>query len=239
MERKLLILWNNGSSFGGSGDGSSSVSPAGEGSGGGTGGDLPSDSGPNNGEPSIPGEGGGNPPVPDPEVGGIPNTEPNLPNSGDNTTIPGATNQSGSVGGNGYGNGEGGTDSGNYVYRALNQKDYERYLQGLGLEAKNPNGNWDLKEHLINGSGKASWSNAPFISTTSDLNVANGFNEAGSGYGVVKIDMNKVSSSSYKGYEIYQRVNGVEGLPYHYSIWQQEISVYQNIPYEAIVGYVK
>ena len=35
------------------------------------------------------------------------NTEPNLPNSGDNTTPPGATNQSGSVGGNGYGNGEG------------------------------------------------------------------------------------------------------------------------------------
>ncbi|MCQ2534223.1 MAG: hypothetical protein MJ172_06620 [Clostridia bacterium] len=34
------------------------------------------------------------------------NTEPNLPNSGDNTTPPGATNQSGSVGGNGYGNGD-------------------------------------------------------------------------------------------------------------------------------------
>ena len=58
-------------------------------------------------------------------------------------------------------------------------------------------------------------------------NVANGFNQSGSGYGVVKIDMNKVTSDSYKGYDIYPRVNGVEGLPYHYSVWQQEISVYQ------------
>ena len=104
MAIEIPILWNNGSSFGGSGDGSSSGSPAGEGSGGGSGGDLPSDSGPNNGEPSIPGEGGGNPPVPNSEVGGIPNTEPNSPNFGDNTTPLGATNQSGNVGGNGYGN---------------------------------------------------------------------------------------------------------------------------------------
>ena len=43
-------------------------------------------------------------------------------------------------------------------------------------------------------------------------NVANGFNQSGSGYGVVKIDMNKVTSDSYKGYDIYPRVNGVEGL---------------------------
>ncbi len=46
--------------------------------------------------------------------------------------------------------------------------------------------------------------------------------------------MSKVSSASYKGFEIYPRVNGVEGLPYHYSIWQQETSVFQSIPYEAI-----
>ena len=43
-------------------------------------------------------------------------------------------------------------------------------MQGLGLEAKNPNGNWTLEEHLVNGSSKTSWSNDPFISTTSDLN---------------------------------------------------------------------
>ena len=92
---------------------------------------------------------------------------------------------------------------------------------------------------MVNGSERTSWVNDPYISTTSDLNVANGFNQSGSGYGVVKIDMNKVTSASYKGYDIYPRVNGVEGLPYHYSVWQQEISVYQSIPFEAIVDYFK
>lgn len=92
---------------------------------------------------------------------------------------------------------------------------------------------------MVNGSGRTSRVNDPYISTTSDLNVANGFNQSGSGYGVVKIDMNKVTSASYEGYDIYPRVNGVEGLPYHYSVWQQEISVYQSIPFEAIVDYFK
>lgn len=67
--------------------------------------------------------------------------------------------------------------------------------------------------------------------------VAKGFNQSGSGYGIVKIDMNKVTSASYKGYEIYPRANGVEGLPYHYSVWQQETSVYQSIPLEAGIDY--
>ena len=132
-----------------------------------------------------------------------------------------------------------GEESGDYVYRALNQKDYDRYTNGLGLEAKNPNGNWTLKEHLVNGSGKASWQNDPYISTTSDFSVAEGFNQAGSGHGIVKIDINKVPSPQFKGYEIYPRTNGVEGLPYHYSFWQQEISVYKNIPAEAIVDFFK
>ncbi|OQB24682.1 MAG: tRNA(Glu)-specific nuclease WapA precursor [Firmicutes bacterium ADurb.Bin182] len=104
------------------------------------------------------------------------------------------------------GSGEGGSDS-TIVYRALNQKDYDRLGQGLGLEAKNPNGNWALDEHLVNGSSKNSWANDPFISTTSDINVAKGFNQAGSNLGIVEIDMSKVSSSSYKGFEIYPRVN--------------------------------
>ena len=127
----------------------------------------------------------------------------------------------------------------NIVYRALNSKDSERLGQGLGLEAKNPVGTWKLDEHLIGGSGKSSWANDPFISTTTDIDVARGFNQSGSNLGVVKIDLNKVPSKALKGYEIYPRVNGVEGLPYHYSIWQQEVSVYKNIPKEAIRGFVK
>ncbi len=51
--------------------------------------------------------------------------------------------------------------------------------------------------------------------------------------------MNKVNSTSYKGYEIFPRLNGEEGLPYHYSFWQQETSVYKNIPADAIVEYYK
>ena len=92
---------------GNGGNGSSSGSPSGEGSGDVPGGDLPSGDVPNNGEPSIPGEGGGNPPVPDSEVGGPPNGDQGVPNSGNigtGSTNPGATNESGNVNSNGYGN---------------------------------------------------------------------------------------------------------------------------------------
>lgn len=121
----------------------------------------------------------------------------------------------------------------------MNQKDAERFSQGLGLEAKNPSGTWELNEHLVDGSSRSSWANDPFISTTSDIDVARGFNQSGSNLGIIEIDLNKVSSQTMKGYEIYPRVNGEKGLPYHYSIWQQEVSVYQNIPKEAIKGFVK
>ena len=32
---------------------------------------------------------------------------------------------------------------------------------------------------------------------------------------------------------------GEAGMPYYYSIWQQEVSVFQAIPQEAILGFVK
>ncbi|MCG8540988.1 MAG: hypothetical protein MJA82_13765, partial [Clostridia bacterium] len=127
----------------------------------------------------------------------------------------------------------------NLVYRALNKKDAERLSRGLGLEAKNPAGTWKLDEHLVSGSSKSSWANDPFISTTTDIDIARGFNKSGSNLGIVKIDLNKVPSPVLKGYEIYPRVSGVQGLPYHYSIWQQEISIYKNIPKKAIRGFVK
>ncbi|NMO94324.1 RHS repeat-associated core domain-containing protein [Paenibacillus lemnae] len=127
----------------------------------------------------------------------------------------------------------------NIVYRALNQKDADRLSQGLGLEAKNPNGIWKLDEHLVGGSGKGSWANDPYISTTTDIDVARGFNQSGSNLGIVEIDLNKVPTLALKGYELYPRKNGVEGLPYHYSIWQQEVSVHQRIPKDAIKGFIK
>jgi RHS repeat-associated protein len=124
----------------------------------------------------------------------------------------------------------------NIVYRALNSKDVARLEEGFGLEAKNPSGSWNLGEHITFGSSKSSWANDPWIATTRELEVAKSFD---SGKGLVAIDLNKVSSTQLKAWEIYPRVNGAAGLPYHYSIWQQEISIYQNIPREAIRGYVK
>gem|GEM_PF-481006 len=111
------------------------------------------------------------------------------------------------------------TTSKNIVYRALNAKDAERLSQGLGLEAKNIEGSWTLDQHLTSGSNKISWSNDPFISTTTDINVARGFNQSGSDLGIIAVDLNKIPSGQlFKGWELFPRVNGEAGLPYHYSI---------------------
>jgi RHS repeat-associated protein len=125
---------------------------------------------------------------------------------------------------------------GRIVYRALNAKDSVRLKAGLGLEAKNPAGTWSVGEHVELGTGKASWANDPWIATTPNLDVARGFD---GGRGIVAIDLSKVSSAQSKAWELYPRVNGKAGIPYHYSIWQQETSVYQDIPLEAILGFVK
>lgn len=92
---------------------------------------------------------------------------------------------------------------------------------------------------MVKGSSSKSYLNDPYISTTKDISVAQGFNKAGSNLGIVEIDLNKVPSPKLKGYEIFPRVNGAEGLPYHYSIWQQETSVYQRIPNDAILSFIK
>ena len=105
--------------------------------------------------------------------------------------------------------------------------------------AKNPDGAWSLAQHLVKGSSSTSWANDPWISTTWDQSVAQGFNDAGSKLGVVAIDLNRVPSATAEGWRIYPRLPGEAGLPYYYSIWQQEVSVFQNIPQEAILGFVK
>ena len=124
----------------------------------------------------------------------------------------------------------------NFVYRAINPKDAARLEAGLGLEAKNPAGTWSVGEHVKLGSGKASWANDPWLATTRDLDVARGFD---GGRGIIAIDLSKVPSTQLKAWELYPRLTGEAGLPYHYSIWQQEVSVFQNIPREAIKGFVK
>ena len=124
----------------------------------------------------------------------------------------------------------------NVAYRALNAKDAARLEAGLGLEAKNPAGTWSVGEHVELGSGKASWANDPWIATTPKLDVARGFD---GGRGVISIDLGKVPSTQLKAWKLYPRVNGKAGIPYHYSIWQQEVSVFQNIPRNAILGFVE
>jgi hypothetical protein len=129
-------------------------------------------------------------------------------------------------------------EGGNIVYRALNSQDAETVARGDGITAKNPEGEWSLAEHLVRRSSRTSWANDSWISTTTDQSVAEGFNQAGSKLGVVAIDLDQVPSETAEGWQIYSRLPGEAGLPYYYSIWQQEVSVFQSIPQEAILGFV-
>jgi hypothetical protein len=127
----------------------------------------------------------------------------------------------------------------NIVYRALNAKDAARIAQGLGLEPKNAQGTWTLREHLVHGSSRESWVNDPFIATSESPAVASGFNTSGSNLGVVAIDLSKVTAPVHRGFLLFPRMPGAAGLPYYYSVWQQEVTIGGSIPYQAIVGYVR
>jgi hypothetical protein len=67
-----------------------------------------------------------------------------------------------------------------------------------------------------------------------DRSVTEGFNVAGSKLGV----LGRVPSVTAEDWRIYPRLPGEAGLPYYYSIWQQELSIYQNIPQNAIEWFV-
>jgi RHS repeat-associated protein len=126
----------------------------------------------------------------------------------------------------------------NIVYRGLTAADAEAVAAGRGLAAKAPNGTWTAAEHVANagpGAGGAKL-NSPWISTSRRLDVAQAYD---SGHGVIAIDLNKVPSFQAEVWRTAPRVNGVEGLPYHRSIWAQEVTVFQDIPAGAIIGPVK
>ncbi|GGY21200.1 hypothetical protein GCM10011289_26120 [Paludibacterium paludis] len=78
--------------------------------------------------------------------------------------------------------------------------------------------------------------NSPWISTTRVLDVAKGYE---GGNGIVAIDLNKLDALQVEVWQHVPRVNGVEGLPYHRSIWAQEVTIFQHIPRDAIVGPVR
>jgi len=120
---------------------------------------------------------------------------------------------------------------GNFVYRALNSADRASVDAGLGIVAKNPEGTWSLGDHVARGSSPASWSQDPWIATSRDPGVAAAFD---SGNGVVRINLDLVNSPTAEAWKTYPRLNGEAGLPYHYSFWQQEVSIFQSIPAGAI-----
>lgn len=65
------------------------------------------------------------------------------------------------------------------------------------------------------------------------LEVAQGYDI---GHGIIAIDPDSVDSPQAEVWQTAPRVNGVEGLPYHRSIWAQEVTIYQTIPRKAIIG---
>lgn len=131
----------------------------------------------------------------------------------------------------------------NTVYRALTEHDAARLAAGKSIQGKALNGSWSAAEHVTNTSlSKESASaggaakNSPWISTTKNLDIAKAYD---SGYGIVAIDLNKVNATQVEVWRHAPRVNAFEGLAYHRSIWAQEVTIFQEIPNSAIIGFIK
>jgi len=126
----------------------------------------------------------------------------------------------------------------NIVYRALNEADAESLASGGGLTGKARNGKWTAIEHVAN-SGKGTTggaaANSPWISTSRNRDVARKYD---GGHGVVAIDLDKVPNAKVEVWRDAPRVNGAEGLPYHRSIWAEEVTILDSIPKDAIKGFV-
>lgn len=123
----------------------------------------------------------------------------------------------------------------NIVLRALNTSGAASTKAGQGLTVQNPEGTWTAAEHVANagpGVGGAG-ANSPWISTTRRMEVARGYD---GGNGIIAIDINKVSSLQAEVWRTAPRVNGVPGLPYHRSIWAQEVTIFQSVPQSAILN---
>lgn len=124
------------------------------------------------------------------------------------------------------------------VYRALTSEDAASLAAGKGIIAKNVDGTWSAMEHILEGSKKTALLNDPWISTTTSLDVARGYE---SRFGIVAIDLRKVSSIKIVQAKQYQSNSKIlnERIAYNRAVWSQEISVYQYIEQGAIIGYVK
>ena len=125
------------------------------------------------------------------------------------------------------------TTSANIVYRAIRPAEASALARGEGLVAKNPAGTWTASEHVQLGSSRASFANDPWIASTRDLGVARAFD---SGSGIVMIDLTKVASPWT---EVWSGLSRTAGFPYQASLWQQEVTIFQRINPESILGFVK
>jgi len=66
--------------------------------------------------------------------------------------------------------------------------------------------------------------------TTPNYNIAQSFNTEG--HGIITINLNKIPKENIKlGWMEYNR----DSPAYHYSIWQNEYSIFGNIPQSAII----
>jgi RHS repeat-associated protein len=118
------------------------------------------------------------------------------------------------------------------VYRALNSADVEMVRAGAGIIAKNPIGDWGVKEHVLYGSNPEAWEYDPWISTTTDPSVAfNSFN--GGQNGVVVIDLAKIDSRKLA----FPTIELIPGTTAHdLAMKDKEILVKYSIPQHAIIG---
>jgi hypothetical protein len=102
----------------------------------------------------------------------------------------------------------------NIVYRGITAADAEAIALGRGLLAKAPGGTWTAAEHVANagpGAGGAMM-NSPWISTSRRLNIAQAYD---SGYGVIAIDLDKVTALQAEVWRTAPRMNSFpDGLPF-------------------------
>lgn len=113
----------------------------------------------------------------------------------------------------------------------------------MGLTAKNPNGVWTVEDHVRNGNTKTrggALRNDPWIGTTRDYEVVIGPQGYNSGNGIVAINLNKVPNAKVELWQTAPRTNIYDPfdlrstMPYHRSVWAQEVSIYQSVPSQAI-----
>jgi len=114
-----------------------------------------------------------------------------------------------------------------FAFRSITSRNGVTLASGDGIFAKNPAGNWSLEQHLVGGSSPASIANDPWISTSLDIRIARAFQGES---GLVRIDLTKVPSIQQRGFESLP----INSAGYRYSVWQQEVSIYQHVPQEAI-----